>query len=130
VATQSPLLSPGTWVQYNAATQNPRAPKPSSQEQTIGLIRQAFTKSDGPYYQVVWNPGAMYPQTGLYHTDQLTQVDQQQAQQIQSELAQGTYTPPSEQVGTQYQQPPIPQQAIPPGQPAGTYIPTATGGPF
>src|SRR5262249_58549881 len=67
MATNSPLLPPGQQVKYNATTQDPRATGPSTDEQGIGVIRQSFTKADGPYYQVVWNPGSNRPKSALYH---------------------------------------------------------------
>lgn len=117
MATQSPLLPPGQWVQYNLTVQDPRAPKPSPDEQGIGQIRQSFTKSDGPYYQVVWNPGSDKPKSALYHGDQLCALDDQQAQQLRSNMAAGTYQGPDlSQTGINFQQPNIPVQAAPPSE--------------
>lgn len=115
MATQAALLPPGTWVKYNVETQSSRAALPTAAEQTIGIIRQAFTGMDGPYYQVVWNPGSMTPQTGLYHVKNLTALTPQQANDITCQLAAGTYQPTlSGTPGAQYQQPNIPIQAAPP----------------
>ena len=113
MATQSPLLSPGTWVQYNVTVQSPRAALPTSTEKTIGKIAQAFTAFDGPYYQIVWNPGGTKPETGLYHASELCALNQQQATEIQNELASGTYQAPTEKAGSQYPQRNIPVQAAP-----------------
>jgi len=109
----------GQRVKYNATTQDPRAAPPAPQEQGIGVVRQSFTRSDGPYYQVVWNPGDANPKSALYHGSQLTPLDQQQAQELISSLQQGqmadTGTP-----GSSYQQPSIPTIAAPPSeQPPG-----------
>ena len=118
MATQNPLLPPGTYVQINAATESPRAAAPSPAERTIGIIRQSFTAFDGPYYQVVWNPGSMHPETGLYHNSDLTQLNQQQVQEITQQLAAGTYQIPAQMpTGTQYKQPNIPVEAAPPQPP-------------
>jgi len=114
MATQNPLLPIGQWVQYNVSTQNPRAKLPTSDESGIGQVRQSFTKADGTYYQIVWNPGAQNPVSGLYHQDQLCALDQQQASDIRSQIAQGTYTPNQGTPGQDYQQPNIPVQAAPP----------------
>ena len=114
MATQNPTLPMGSWVQYNVTTQSPQAGLPSSQEQGIGVIRQAFTKLDGTYYQVVWNPGSQTPQTGLYHADQLNPCDAQTASTIRSQLASGTYQPNMGTPSQDYQQPNIPAQAAPP----------------
>lgn len=117
MATQSPLLPPGQWVQYNVTVQDPRAPKPTSDEQGIGQIRQSFTKSDGPYYQVVWNPGSKNPKSALYHGDQLCALTQQQAQQVSNDMAQGSYTGPDlSQLGIDFQQPNVPSSAAPPSE--------------
>lgn len=116
MATQNPSLPIGQWVQYNITTQSPRSKLPAGPEQGIGLIRGAYTKSDGCYYQVVWNPGSQNPVSGLYHEDQLCALDQQQASDIRSQIAQGTYTPDTSQASTNYQQPNIPIQAAPPSQ--------------
>jgi len=103
-----PTVQPGAWVQYNVTTQSPKAALPSPAERTIGLVRQAFNADGGPYYQVVWNPGDRRPKTGLYTTDQLTALSQQDANNILSELAAGTYQMPDtaqeqQQAGTNYQ---------------------------
>lgn len=108
MATQNPLLPPGQWVQYNIAVQSPRAATPSAQERTVGVIRQAYNAFDGPYYQVVWNPGSAKPETGMYHVNELTAVTPQQAQQILQQPPEQAGTP-----GTQYPQRNIPVQAAP-----------------
>lgn len=113
MATQNPLIPSGQWVQYNVAVQSPRAALPTTAEKTIGVIRQSFTAFDGPYYVVVWNPGSAKPETGMYHQNELTVLTPDQANKIQSELAQGTFTPTSGTPGSQYQQPNIPVQAAP-----------------
>jgi hypothetical protein len=113
VATQNPLLPPGQFVKYNATNQDPRAPGPSPDEQGIGQIKQSFTKGDGAYYQVVWNPGNMCPKSALYHEDQLCALDSQQAQELMASLQAGqpadTGTP-----GANFDQPTLPPQALPP----------------
>lgn len=126
MATQNPLMAPGTYVQYTAATDSPLSQAPSVDENTIGIVRQAFTQGDGPYYQVVWNPGDTTPKSGLYHQSQLTQLNQQQATQILNQLAAGTFTPQTQTPGSQYQQPAIPAQALPPSIQGigGTITPT------
>lgn len=96
------LLPPGQRVQYNVAAQSPRAAPPTATEQTIGVIRQSFNAFDGPYYQVVWNPGGTKPETGLYHANEICPVSQQTTQ------ATPTGTP-----GSQYPQRNIPVQAAP-----------------
>ena len=122
MATQNPLMPPGQWVQYNADTQNPRAPGPSPEERTVGQVRQSFTRSDGPYYQVVWNPGDMKPKSALYHGDQLKAITQQQAVDMVNQMNASGEFPPQEKPGSAFQQPNIPQQAAPPSdQPPGEY---------
>jgi len=116
MATQNPLLPPGQWVQYNVAVQDPQAPLPSPSEQTIGAVRQAFTLADGPYYQVVWNPGSSSPKTGLYKANQLCPLTQDQANKIIDQLAAGTFQPNLDKAGSQFQQPNVPIQAAPPSQ--------------
>lgn len=111
------VLPPGQWVQYNLTVQDPRAPKPAPEEQGIGQIRQSFSKTDGQYYQVVWNPGSMRPKSGLYHEDQLCALDPKQAQQVRNDIAAGTYSLPDlSQTGKNFQQPNIPVQAAPPSE--------------
>lgn len=91
-----PLLAIGSWVQMNLAPyQNPslRPPYPTIEERTIGIIKSAYTAQGRRYYQVVWNPGGMRPETGIYTVDQLVALSQQQAQDIQAEMAKGAYTP-------------------------------------
>jgi hypothetical protein len=125
VATQTPTLAVGSYVQYNSAFDNPEGPVPSTTEQTIGLIRQTFSQGDGQYYQVVWNPGDARPKIGLYHQDQLTALNQQQANQILQQLAAGTYQPTQQTQGSQYTPASLPTSAIPPAlQGLGTFAPT------
>lgn len=113
MVTQNPLLPPGQYVQYNATVQDPRAQGPSPDEQGIGQVRQSFTRGDGPYYQVVWNPGNMRPKSALYHGDQLTPLTPQQAQQLVQSLQAGQ--PANTGVpGSNFQQPDLSQQALPP----------------
>jgi hypothetical protein len=111
----APALQVGTYVQYNAANDNPQSSPPSSQEGTVGIIRQAFFQQGEPYYQVVWNPGDAFPKSAIYHEDQLCSVTQQQAQSIMQQIAAGVYTPSAQTPGSGYQQPTIPNQALPPG---------------
>jgi hypothetical protein len=116
MATQNPALPPGQWVQYNVTTQNPRAAIPSPEEQGIGRIRQSFSRGDGQYYQVVWNPGSVNPKSALYHQDQLCALTQQEATQIIGNMNSGDYTPNEGVPGSNYQQPNVPVQAAPPSQ--------------
>ena len=116
MATQNPALPPGQWVQYNVTTQNPRAALPTKEEQGIGQVRQSFSKTDGQYYQVVWNPGDARPKSALYHEDQLCPLDQKQAQSLITDMNQGQYTPPGGEPGSAFQQPNVPIQAAPPSQ--------------
>lgn len=92
MATQNPLFPPGTWVQLSAVPSTWNRPLPTAQEQTMGMVRSAFTTSSGPMYQVVWMPGSMHPQTGLYTADQLTCITQQQAAQTAQQLNTKQYT--------------------------------------
>ena len=120
MATQNPLMPPGQWVQYNATTQDPRAAGPSPDEQTVGVIKQSFTRGDGPYYQVVWNPGSMTPKSALYHQDQLSAISQQQATQMVNTMNATGQFPTQGTPGSNFQQPNVPSQAAPPAnQPAG-----------
>lgn len=115
-------LSPGTYVQLNPSTESTRAGKPSAEEQTIGKITQSFTAQGGKYYQVVWNPGDMNPKVGTYHENELTELTQQQAQQIMQQMANGSYTPNLPQQGSNYQAPGLETPALPPDQqPIGQY---------
>jgi hypothetical protein len=116
MATQNPLLPPGQWVQYNAATQDPRAAAPSGDEKTVGIIKQAFTRSDGPYYQVLWNPGGMTPKSALYHGDQLCAISQQQATEIVNNMNATGQFPSQDKPGSAFQEPNVPIQAVPPSQ--------------
>lgn len=111
----APALSVGSYVQYNAANDNPNSAPPSSQEGTVGLIRQAFFQQGEPYYQVVWNPGDARPKTAIYHEDQLCSITSKQAQDIMQQIAAGVYTPSAQTPGSGYQQPTIPTSALPPG---------------
>lgn len=121
MATQNPLMPPGQYVQYDATTQDPRAQKPAPEEQGLGIIRQSFTRSDGPYYQVIWNAGDLKPKSGLYHGTQLKALSQQQAQ----ELLQNQQAGQGADVGipgSNYQQPTLPTIAVPPElQGSGTF---------
>lgn len=116
MATQNPTLPPGQWVQYNVTTQDPRAALPSDEEKGIGQVRQSFSKTDGQYYQVVWNPGSMKPKSALYHEDQLCPLDQKQAQDLRNQMAEGTYSESGGVPGANFQQPNIPIQAAPTSQ--------------
>jgi hypothetical protein len=58
----------------------------------MGQVRTAFTTSDGPMYQVVWNPGSMHPQTALYHGNQICAITGQQASTVANQMASGSYT--------------------------------------
>jgi hypothetical protein len=125
----SPTPTVGSWVQYNVTTQSPLSALPTAAENTIGLVRQAFTAQGKQFLQVVWNPGAMLPQTGLYTSDQLCPITQQQAANIQAEMNAGTYDPskPQGTPGSNYQQPEVPSGALPPGLQNVPVIPTLTG---
>lgn len=99
----NPLLKVGTWVQLNMQSPFSYAQQgspyqlssayPTVEERTIGLVRSAYVAQGTQFYQIVWNPGGSRPETGLYTIDQLSPLTTQQAQQIQSEMAAGTYTP-------------------------------------
>lgn len=120
----------GTWVQYNATTQSPLAALPTAAENTIGLVRQAFTAEGKQYLQVVWNPGSEFPETGLYTADQLCPITQQQAANITNEMNSGQYDPTQNPIGqpaSNYQQPLVPSQALPPALQSVPVIPTQTG---
>lgn len=123
MATQNPLLPIGSYVQLNPSVDSPRAMAPSGEEQTIGIVRQAFTVGGQPYYQVVWNPGDKRPKVGMYHANELTCLSQSQAQDILNQLAAGTYKPSLPQQGSAYQQPNIPNQALPPALQGGSFAP-------
>jgi hypothetical protein len=125
--SSTPSLATGSYVQYNAATQSPLAPGPSAAEQTLGIIRQFFTAQGQQYAQVVWNPGSQFPNTGLYTTDQLCGITQQQAADITNQMNAGTYQPSTTTPGSDYQQPAIPTLALPPGNQGEGITPTATG---
>jgi hypothetical protein len=99
MATQNPLFPNGTWVQLNPSAVSgylsglsKYLPLPSIAEQTIGQVRGSFSGMNGPYYQVVWNPGSKRPKIGMYQSGQLCQITQQQAQQIACQMAQDQYT--------------------------------------
>lgn len=111
----APALAIGSYVQYNAANDNPQSAPPSSDEGTVGLIRQSFFQEGEPYYQVVWNPGDAFPKSAIYHEDQLCGITQQQASDIMQQIAAGTFTPSAQTPGSAYQQPTIPTSALPPG---------------
>lgn len=92
----NPLLPIGSWVQMNLAPyQNPklRPPYPTVEERTLGQVKSAYTAQGRQFYQIIWNPGGMRPETGMYSLDQLIPLTDQQAQQIRSEMATGAYTP-------------------------------------
>ena len=117
MATQNPLLPPGQYVTYNATTQDPRAKGPSPEERSVGRVRQSFTRGDGPYYQVVWNPGDSAPKSALYHADQLCAVTQQQATDIINQMnATGQFPAQSTDIGADFQQPNVPSQAATPSE--------------
>lgn len=123
----TPQLATGSYVQYNATTQSPLAPGPSAAEQTIGIIRQFFTAQGTQYAQVVWNPGSQFPDTGLYTTDQLCAITQQQAADITNQMNAGTYQPNAGTPGSNYQQPTVPTLALPPALQGAQVTPTLTG---
>lgn len=124
-ATNQPLQV-GQYVQYSAASDSPRSNKPSGEEETIGIVRQVIRQGDQSYYQVVWNPGDRRPKVGMYHQDQLVPVTQQQANDILNQLAAGTYRPQDQTPGTSYQQPALPEAALPPGLQGSGYTFTGT----
>lgn len=99
-STNNTAPSVGAWVQFNPNAQSIFAPKPTPTEATIGLVRQLFTAEGQQFYQVVWNPGSAFPQTGLYTIDQLCVLTQQDAATIMNELNSGTYQPPSGDTNT------------------------------
>lgn len=111
----APALAVGSYVQYNAANDNPQSAPPSSDEGTVGIIRQAYFQQGEPYYQVVWNPGDARPKSAVYHEDQLCSITQQQAQAIMQQIASGVFTPSAQTPGSAYEQPTIPTSALPPG---------------
>lgn len=96
-ATGSQAAEPivGSWVQFNPMAQNVLAPTPTPSELTVGLVRQLFTAEGKQFYQVVWNPGSAFPETGLYTIDQLCTLSDQAVNGIMNQLNSGTYTPPS-----------------------------------
>jgi hypothetical protein len=103
--TTTPTLAPGAWVQINPSKDSPRAKTPSATEQTIGIIKQTFTAQGEQFYQVVWNPGDANPKTSIYHQDQLTVLDQQQANQIRQQVASGDYQSSMPEPSSEYQSP-------------------------
>lgn len=123
----TPPLSTGSYVQYNATVQSPLAPGPDAAEQTLGIVRQLFTAQGQQYAQVVWNPGSQFPETALYTSDQLCALTQQQAADITCQMNAGTYQPPSGTPGSNYQQPDVPALALPPGIQGAQVTPTLTG---
>lgn len=119
---KQPLFPPGQYVRLNTTTQDPRAAKPSPEEQGLGQVRQSFTRTDGPYYQVVWNSGDALPKSALYHGDSLCPLTPQEANQIKNAIAAGTFTADTGTPGSAFQQPNVPVQAAPPeAQPTGEY---------
>ena len=125
----STIPTVGSWVQYNVTAQSPLSGLPTAAENTIGIVRQVFCTQGKQMIQVVWNPGAMLPETGLYTEDQLCQITSQQAANIQAQMNAGTYDPtkPQGTPGSNYQQPAIPNNALPPGLQSVPVIPTLTG---
>lgn len=128
----STLPTVGSWVQYNITTQSPLSALPTTAEETIGIVRQIFTAQGTQYAQVVWNPGSEFPETGLYTVDQLCQITQQQAADIQCKMNSGQFQVPTAQeeeaqAGSAYQQPQVPSQALPPALQNVPVIPTLTG---
>jgi len=124
------LPAVGSYVQYDVTTQSPLAPLPSAAEQTIGIIRQLFTAQGSQYAQVVWNPGSATPQTGLYTADQLCPLTQQQAADITTNMNETGQLPPlSGTPSSNYTQPQVPSQGLPPGLQSANVpvIPTLTG---
>lgn len=116
----APPLSTGTFVQLNPSKDSPRAQAPSGPEQTIGVIRNVYNQEGQQYFQVVWNPGDQYPKLGNYTASQLTPLTQQEANQILTQLQQGTYKPKLPEQSSQYVAPPITTPALPPSlQPYG-----------
>lgn len=117
-------MSTGSWVQYNVTTQSPLSPMPSAAEQTIGLVRQLFTAQGKQYAQVVWNPGSQYPETGLYTSDQLCAITQQQAVDLTNQMNSGDYSPNLGTPSSNYKQPSVPTLALPPGLQGQNVTPT------
>jgi hypothetical protein len=120
-------MSTGSWVQYDVTTQSPLAGMPSAAEQTIGLVRQLFTAQGKQYAQVVWNPGSQFPETGLYTSDQLCAISQQQAVDLTNQMNCGTYEPPAGTPSSNYTQPSVPALALPPALQGTDVTPTLTG---
>lgn len=124
--TQAPSqpIPLGQFVQYNAAFDPPNAPAPSGPESTVGIVRQMYQASGGPFYQVVWNPGDAHPRVGWYHQQQLTSITQQQYSTALQQLQAGTYTPNPTTKSSQYMQPALPTSAVPPAlQGLGNFAP-------
>lgn len=96
-STNTPLPQVGDWVQLNmqpySSGPQPGVPYPTAEERSMGIVRSSYTAQGRQLFQVVWNPRGAYPQTGLYSLDQLVALSPQQAQQIQTEMASGSYTP-------------------------------------
>lgn len=107
-------LPVGQYVQFNAGVQSPRAERPTAVEQTIGVIRQAYTAAGDMFYQVVWNPGSSNPATALYTQEQLTPIDQKRANEIAAQMNAGTWTPNVGSPGSEYNEPGVPTEALPP----------------
>lgn len=123
----TPTLGSGSWVQYNVTTQSPLSALPTAAEQTIGLIRTAFTAEGKQYFQVVWNPGSQTPETGLYTEDQLCAITQQQAADITNKMNSGSWQPSGGTPSSNYQQPAVPALSLPPGLQGESVTPTLTG---
>lgn len=121
--TTSPIAT-GSYVQYDVTKQSPLSAMPTAAEQTIGIVRQLFTAQGQQYVQVVWNPGSLTPQTGLYTEDQLCPLTQQQAADITTQMNAGTYQPPSGTPSSNYQQPTVPALALPPALQGQQVTPT------
>lgn len=120
----TPSLTTGSYVQYNVTTQSPLAPGPSAAEQTLGIVRQFFTAQGKQYAQVVWNPGSMFPDTGLYTEDQLCAITPKQAADITNQMNAGTWQPSNPATGSNYVQPTVPTLALPPGLQGQQVTPT------
>lgn len=120
-------LPNGQWVSYNPSFDSPLAKAASGAEQGIGIVRQSMNAQDGQYYQVVWNPGDNNPRSAWYHANQLTCLTQAEAQSIAQEMANGQ-TPSLPTQSSQYQQPTVPTQALPPSiQGLGPFQPAPPG---
>lgn len=113
MAQQQTTPTVGSYVQYTSVNDAPDVNAPSGEEQGLGIVRQVLTDKGEPYYQVVWNPGSARPKVGMYHQNQLTVLNQQQATNIINQMNSGSYTPNTGQQGSNYQSV-LPQAALPP----------------